>query len=74
MPACDEDAERTIARAETSRPTLDHKMVYVAGKNLKQCAFYRHELGGKSVKGVKPAHLNVMPACDEDAPRPVDQL
>jgi hypothetical protein len=47
MPASAEDAEHTIARAETSRPTLDQNMVYVAGKNLKLRPFYRHELGAK---------------------------
>jgi hypothetical protein len=35
VPACDGDTELTIGRAETRRPTLDHYMVYVAGKKLK---------------------------------------
>ena len=35
MPACDEDAERTIARAATRRPTLDHNTIHVAVKHLK---------------------------------------
>jgi len=34
MQACDGDAERTIRRAGTRRPTLDHNMVYVAGESL----------------------------------------
>jgi hypothetical protein len=45
MPACDEDAERTIGRDVTRRPTLDHNMVHVAGKNLKLHPFYSHEFG-----------------------------
>ena len=34
MPASDEDAERSIGRAATCRPTLDHNLVFVPGKNL----------------------------------------
>ena len=48
------------------RPTLDHNMVYVPGKNLKLRPFYAHKKGAKSVKSVKPAHLNSMLASDED--------
>ena len=46
--------------------TLDHNMVYVPGKNLKLRPLYAHKKGAKSVKSVKPAHLNSMPASDED--------
>jgi len=42
MQACDEDAEHTIGRTETSRPTMDHNMVYVAGEILKSCPVYAH--------------------------------
>jgi hypothetical protein len=40
MPASDEDAERTIGRAATRRPSLHHNMVYVVGKNLKLLPAY----------------------------------
>ena len=65
MPACDEDAEHTIRHAMNRRPTLDHNMVYVPCKNLKLRLFYKKKVR-KGVKGVKPAHLNSMPASDED--------
>ena len=65
--ASDEDAEHTIGRATICRPTLDHNMVCVACAILKLRPFYTHEKGHKGVKRVKPAHLNSMPAPDEDA-------
>ena len=40
MLASDEDPEHTNGRATTRRPTLDHNMVYVPGKNLKLRPFY----------------------------------
>ena len=43
MPASDEDAEHTIGRTVTRRPTVNHNMVYVACENLKLRPFYRHE-------------------------------
>jgi hypothetical protein len=48
IPTSDEDAEYTIGRATTRRPTLDHNIIYVAGKNLKLRPFYAHE---KCAKG-----------------------
>ena len=66
MPASDEDAEHTIRRAMNRRPTLDHNMVYVPGKNLKLRPFTLTKKVRKGVKSVKPAHLNSMPASDED--------
>jgi hypothetical protein len=47
MQACIEDAEHANGRATTRRPTLDHNMVYVAGKNLKLHPFYSYELGSQ---------------------------
>jgi hypothetical protein len=44
MPASDEDAEHTIGRAATRKPTLDHNIVYLAGTNLKLRSFYAHEM------------------------------
>ena len=42
-------------------------MVYVLGKNPKLRPFYAHQKGAKRCKkSVKPAHLNSMPASDED--------
>jgi hypothetical protein len=46
MMACIVNAERTIGRVATRRPTLDHNMVYVAGRNLELHPSYCHELGG----------------------------
>ena len=66
MSASDEDPEHTNGRPATRRPTLDHNMVYVPGKNLKLRPIYAHKKGAKGVKSVKPAHLNSMPASDED--------
>ena len=67
MPASDEDPEHTNGRAATHGPTLDHNMVYVPGKNPKLRPFYAHQKGAKRCKkSVKPAHLNSMPASDED--------
>ena len=66
MPACDEDAEHTIGRPATRRPTLDHNMVYVTGKNLKLPSFTLTTKVRKGVQSVKPAHLNSTPASDED--------
>ena len=67
-PASDGDPEYTNGRATTRRPTLDHNMVYVPGKNPKLRPFYAHQKGAKRCKkSVKPAHLNSMPASDEDA-------
>ena len=40
-----EEDDRTNGCIETRRPTIDHNMVYVPGKNLKLRPFYRHELG-----------------------------
>ena len=61
MPASDEDAEHTIRRAMNRRPTLDHNMVYVPGKNLKLRLFYLTKKVRKGVKSVKtsPSQLNV---------------
>ena len=74
MQASDEDAKHTIGRTVTRRPTVNHNMVYVACEKS-QCQarissyvpFYSQKKVGKGVKSVKPAHLYVMPACDEDA-------
>jgi hypothetical protein len=65
MPACDEDAKRTIRHAMNRRPTLDHNMVYVQGKNLKLHPFYRHELGVKRCERsqISPSQLD---AGDDD--------
>ena len=60
MSASDEDPEHTNGRPTTRRPTLDHNMVYVPGKNIKLRPLR------KGVKSVKPAHLTSMPASDED--------
>ena len=35
LPTSDEDPEHTNGRPASRRPTLDHNMVYVPGKNLK---------------------------------------
>jgi len=61
MPASDEDAEHTIRRAMNRRPTLDHNMVYVPGKNLKLRLFYAHKKGAKRCKKCQtsPSQLNV---------------
>jgi hypothetical protein len=67
IPTSDEDAEHTIRRAAALRPTLDHTIIYVAGKNLKLRPFYAHEIGQKGVNSVKTAHLNLIPTSDEDA-------
>ncbi len=62
-----EEDDRTIGCIETRRPTIDHNMVYVPGKNLKlRPLLHSHKKVRKGVKGVKPAHLNSMPASDED--------
>ena len=50
MPASDEDPEHTNGRPATRRPTLDHNMVYVPGKNLKLRPFYAHQKGAKRCK------------------------
>ena len=58
MPALDEDPEHTNGRPATRRPTLDHNMVYVPGKNLKlRPLLHSQKKVGKGVKSVKPAHL-----------------
>ena len=58
MPASDEDPEHTNGRAATRRPTLDHNMVYVPGKNLKlRPLLHSQKKVGKGVNSVKPAHL-----------------
>jgi hypothetical protein len=49
-PASDEAAERTIGRAATSRPTLDHNMVYLASENFKFRLFYASEISTKRCK------------------------
>ncbi len=38
-----EEDERTIGCIETRRPTIDHNMVYVPGKNLKFTPYYTHK-------------------------------
>jgi hypothetical protein len=60
MPASDEDAERTIGRAATRRPTMDHNMVYVPGDNLKLQPVYAYEMVGKMCKTrqTSPSHLD----------------
>jgi len=50
MSASDEDPEHTNGRPATRRPTLDHNMVYVPGKNLKLRPFYAHKKGAKGCK------------------------
>jgi hypothetical protein len=35
MSTSDEDTEHTIGRIAALRPTLDHKIIYLAGENLK---------------------------------------
>jgi hypothetical protein len=45
--ASDQDAEHTTGRAVTHRPTLDHNMVYTAGKNLILHPVCNHEIGAK---------------------------
>ena len=63
-----EEDDRTNGCIETRRPTIDHNMVYVPGKNLKlRPLLHSQKKVGKGVKSVKPAHLYVMPASDEDA-------
>jgi len=57
MPASDEDAEHTIRRAMNRRPTLDHNMVYVPGKNLKLRLFYAMPASDED-----PEHTNGRPA------------
>ena len=50
MPASDEDAEHTIGRAVTRRPSLDPNMVLylaVAGENLELRPFFADEIGAK---------------------------
>jgi hypothetical protein len=73
MPACDEDAEHTIGRAATRRPTLDHNMVCVVGEILKSRPFYAHEIGAKRCRRcsaiVTLASLGLAPP--ELAPRSV---
>ncbi len=60
MPACDEDAEHTFGCAATRRPTLDHKMAYVAGEILQLLPFYAHEIGAKRCEKCQtsPSHLD----------------
>ena len=41
-------------------------MVYVTCENLKLCPFYDHKKVRTGVNSVKPAHLNLIPASDED--------
>jgi hypothetical protein len=55
MPASDDDAEHTIGRTVTRRPTVNHNMVYVACENLKLRPFYRHETG---VSGLEQSQTN----------------
>jgi hypothetical protein len=49
-PASDGDPEYTNGHATTRRPTLDHNMVYVPGKNPKLRPFYAHKKGAKRCK------------------------
>jgi hypothetical protein len=43
MPASDGDAEHSMGRTVTRRPTVYHNRVYVACENLGLRPFYRHE-------------------------------
>ena len=53
-----EEDECTNGCIETRRPTIDHNMVYVPGKNLKlRPLLHSQKKVGKGVKSVKPAHL-----------------
>jgi len=66
-----EEAERTIGCIENRRPTIDHTMEHYgirAGQESQVTPpSTLTKKVRKGVKSVKPAHLYVMPACDEDA-------
>ena len=82
--ASDEDAEHTMGCVVSKRPTLDHNVVCVAGKNLMFCSVYVHETQQQVrifFEGVNPFELDAgiwrlmkTPSTPTDAPRPVDQL